>query len=98
MVRRFVPRRNGHRIMGIVPVADTDSGVCALSINHFRITAGGRPAQGGASMRSTGRCIQDGLTRCRTAGAVVLALGLMLGGCGVGETFQRGYMLPEGAL
>ncbi|HTV30763.1 MAG TPA: outer membrane protein assembly factor BamE [Xanthobacteraceae bacterium] len=49
-------------------------------------------------MRSTGRCIQDGLTRCRTAGAVVLALGLMLGGCGVGETFQRGYMLPEGAL
>jgi outer membrane protein assembly factor BamE (lipoprotein component of BamABCDE complex) len=28
----------------------------------------------------------------------ILALSLMLGGCGVGETFQRGYMLPEGAL
>ena len=27
----------------------------------------------------------------------ILGLGLMLGGC-VGETFQRGYMLPDGAL
>ena len=35
----------------------------------------------------------------RTAGAcaAVLALGLMLAGC-VGETFQRGYVLPDGAL
>jgi outer membrane protein assembly factor BamE (lipoprotein component of BamABCDE complex) len=37
-------------------------------------------------------------TRRRTAPyVVVLALGLMSAGC-VGETFQRGYMLPDGAL
>jgi len=29
--------------------------------------------------------------------AVIVALGLMLGGC-FGETFQRGYVLPDGAL
>jgi outer membrane protein assembly factor BamE (lipoprotein component of BamABCDE complex) len=31
------------------------------------------------------------------AGAAVLGLGLLLGGC-FSETFQRGYVLPEGAL
>jgi outer membrane protein assembly factor BamE (lipoprotein component of BamABCDE complex) len=31
------------------------------------------------------------------AGAVLLALALMLAAC-TGETFQRGYVLPEGAL
>ncbi len=37
-------------------------------------------------------------TRQTTAACVVLiALGLMPGGC-FGETFQRGYVLPEGAL
>src|SRR5580693_1164816 len=97
MVRCSVPRRNGHRIMGIVPVADTDSGVCALSINHFRTRAGSRKAQGGASMRGKVRYIQDGSPRSSAACAVVLTLGLMLAGC-TGETFQRGYMLPEGAL
>ena len=30
--------------------------------------------------------------------AVLLALALALGGCVFGETFQRGYVLPEGAL
>jgi outer membrane protein assembly factor BamE (lipoprotein component of BamABCDE complex) len=35
-----------------------------------------------------------GLTAC----ALVLALALPLGGCLMGETFQRGYVLPEGAL
>ncbi len=30
--------------------------------------------------------------------ALSLALALPLGGCGFGETFQRGYVLPEGAL
>jgi outer membrane protein assembly factor BamE (lipoprotein component of BamABCDE complex) len=49
-------------------------------------------------MRSTVRCIQDRPPRCSVACAAILALGLMLGGCAVGETFQRGYMLPEGAL
>jgi outer membrane protein assembly factor BamE (lipoprotein component of BamABCDE complex) len=35
-----------------------------------------------------------GLTAC----ALALALALPLGGCLMGETFQRGYVLPEGAL
>ena len=30
--------------------------------------------------------------------AAVLALGLMLGGCLFTETYQRGYIVPEGAL
>ncbi|MGB6538909.1 MAG: outer membrane protein assembly factor BamE [Xanthobacteraceae bacterium] len=38
-----------------------------------------------ASRRSTAACL------------LVLALGLLPGGC-FGETFQRGYVLPEGAL
>jgi outer membrane protein assembly factor BamE (lipoprotein component of BamABCDE complex) len=49
-------------------------------------------------MRAKFRCIQDGSPHRSAACAVVLMLGLMLGGCAVGETFQRGYMLPEGAL
>jgi outer membrane protein assembly factor BamE (lipoprotein component of BamABCDE complex) len=35
--------------------------------------------------------------RASVACAMVLALGLMPGGC-FGETFQRGYVLPDGAL
>src|SRR5271168_3919284 len=30
--------------------------------------------------------------------AVMVALALALAGCGTGETFQRGYLLPDGAL
>jgi outer membrane protein assembly factor BamE (lipoprotein component of BamABCDE complex) len=42
--------------------------------------------------------LQLGSTRRTTAAClVILALGLMPGGC-FGETFQRGYVLPEGAL
>jgi outer membrane protein assembly factor BamE (lipoprotein component of BamABCDE complex) len=40
---------------------------------------------------------QNGERRGLTAYALVLALALPLGGC-LGETFQRGYVLPEGAL
>jgi outer membrane protein assembly factor BamE (lipoprotein component of BamABCDE complex) len=29
---------------------------------------------------------------------LALALAMPLGGCSFGETFQRGYVLPEGAL
>jgi outer membrane protein assembly factor BamE (lipoprotein component of BamABCDE complex) len=36
--------------------------------------------------------------RRATACALILALALPLGGCFFGETFQRGYVLPEGAL
>ena len=32
------------------------------------------------------------------AAALTLALGLPLGGCFVTETYQRGYLIPEGAL
>jgi outer membrane protein assembly factor BamE (lipoprotein component of BamABCDE complex) len=32
------------------------------------------------------------------AAALVLALGLPLGGCFITETYQRGYLIPEGAL
>lgn len=40
----------------------------------------------------------QGVTRRTTAAClVILALGLMPGGC-FGETFQRGYILPDGAL
>lgn len=30
--------------------------------------------------------------------AAVVALGLLVGGCSTGQVFQRGYVLPEGAL
>jgi outer membrane protein assembly factor BamE (lipoprotein component of BamABCDE complex) len=33
-----------------------------------------------------------------TARAAIFALALALAGCGTGETFQRGYVLPDGAL
>ena len=37
--------------------------------------------------------------RPAVARAAAVSLSLLLGGCfGVGETFQRGYVLPEGAL
>ena len=41
----------------------------------------------------------DSITRpgARSARAATLALALLLGGC-FGETFQRGYVLPDGAL
>jgi outer membrane protein assembly factor BamE (lipoprotein component of BamABCDE complex) len=39
----------------------------------------------------------SGPRRTSAACLVILALGAMPGGC-FGETFQRGYMLPEGAL
>jgi outer membrane protein assembly factor BamE (lipoprotein component of BamABCDE complex) len=32
------------------------------------------------------------------AAALVLALGLPLGGCFITQTYQRGYLIPEGAL
>jgi outer membrane protein assembly factor BamE (lipoprotein component of BamABCDE complex) len=46
-------------------------------------------------MRST--VAQQRTWRASTAYALLLALALPLGGC-FGETFQRGYVLPDGAL
>jgi outer membrane protein assembly factor BamE (lipoprotein component of BamABCDE complex) len=48
-------------------------------------------------MQSKGRLTQGGARRTTAACFVILALGLMPGGC-FGETFQRGYVLPDGAL
>jgi outer membrane protein assembly factor BamE (lipoprotein component of BamABCDE complex) len=64
-----------------------------MSASGVRQAAGGRKVVG-ASMRG------DAVTkraRRPVACAAVLALALSLGGC-FGETFQRGYVLPEGAL
>jgi outer membrane protein assembly factor BamE (lipoprotein component of BamABCDE complex) len=41
--------------------------------------------------------LQRGRRRGAASRLVILALALSLGGC-FGETFQRGYVLPEGAL
>jgi outer membrane protein assembly factor BamE (lipoprotein component of BamABCDE complex) len=46
-------------------------------------------ARGGLAARGT--------RRTTAACLVIMALGLMPGGC-FGETFQRGYVLPDGAL
>ena len=45
-----------------------------------------------------GNRVQMTAGRSAAAYAVLLALALSLGGCFFGETFQRGYVLPEGAL
>ena len=44
-----------------------------------------------------GGLTRSGTRRASAACLVILALGLMPGGC-FGETFQRGYVLPDGAL
>jgi outer membrane protein assembly factor BamE (lipoprotein component of BamABCDE complex) len=46
---------------------------------------------------NSGSLTQGGTRRTTVACLVVLALGLVPGGC-FGETFQRGYVLPDGAL
>jgi outer membrane protein assembly factor BamE (lipoprotein component of BamABCDE complex) len=48
-------------------------------------------------MRGKGGPTRGGPWRSTAACFVVLALGATPGGC-FGETFQRGYMLPDGAL
>ena len=42
--------------------------------------------------------LQSGKSRALASYAAIFALTLSLGGCLFGETFQRGYVLPEGAL
>ena len=41
--------------------------------------------------------VHSGETRAAASYALIVALALTLGGC-FGETFQRGYVLPEGAI
>ncbi len=50
--------------------------------------------RGGWGQRQGSRGKRGGIAAC----ALVLALALPLGGCFFGETFQRGYVLPDGAL
>jgi outer membrane protein assembly factor BamE (lipoprotein component of BamABCDE complex) len=50
--------------------------------------------RGGRGHRQTRRGKRRGVAVC----ALVLALALPLGGCLFSETFQRGYVLPDGAL
>src|ERR1700677_399132 len=47
--------------------------------------------------RMPNRFLQRGRSRNAASSIVVFALALSLGGC-FGETFQRGYVLPDGAL
>jgi outer membrane protein assembly factor BamE (lipoprotein component of BamABCDE complex) len=53
--------------------------------------------RGKASVSGGGSLTARGPRRTSAACLVILALGLMPGGC-FGETFQRGYVLPDGAL
>jgi outer membrane protein assembly factor BamE (lipoprotein component of BamABCDE complex) len=48
-------------------------------------------------MGTRGDLVQRGAARAAASCTLIFALGLALGGC-FGETFQRGYVLPEGAL
>jgi outer membrane protein assembly factor BamE (lipoprotein component of BamABCDE complex) len=48
-------------------------------------------------MQSKSRKTHSETRRSRAAWLLILALGLVPAGC-AGETFQRGYMLPDGAL
>jgi len=52
---------------------------------------------GTAKSNGSGTLTQGSARRTSAACLVILALGLMPGGC-FGETFQRGYVLPDGAL
>jgi len=50
-------------------------------------------------MGTTSRMQSRSISRRRAAAATAaLALGLMLGGCLFTETYQRGYIVPDGAL
>jgi outer membrane protein assembly factor BamE (lipoprotein component of BamABCDE complex) len=64
-----------------------------MPVSGVRQAVRGRKVMG--SMRGNGG--QGGERRRIAALALVCALALPLGGC-LGETFQRGYVLPEGAL
>src|SRR5215813_9976071 len=50
-------------------------------------------------MGTTSRMQSRSISRRRAVAATAaLALGLMLGGCLFTETYQRGYIVPDGAL
>jgi len=43
-------------------------------------------------------CHKSIRSRTLKTATAALALGLQLGGCGMGQVYQRGYVMPEGAL
>jgi outer membrane protein assembly factor BamE (lipoprotein component of BamABCDE complex) len=69
------------------------NGRCKSPVRRVRQLIAGRKVE--ARMR--GGFHPERTRRAMAARAAVLALGLLLGGC-FSETFQRGYVLPEGAL
>ncbi len=96
MVRSSELRRNSRRIIGIVRLADAApagtriANIAALGVRQAAVG------------RKVGMRMRGGLARSRSGTgrrgcAAIVALGLSLGGC-FGETFQRGYVLPDGAL
>src|SRR5579884_2106684 len=105
-------RRNGRRIMGLVlnsrcrrkRGAGRFTRISRLRISpgrRYGATAGGSWVQGGAVMRGSaaagGQSQKFSARRTTAACLMVFALGGLPGGC-FGETFQRGYVLPDGAL
>ena len=97
MMRVLESRRNGARIIGI---ARTRGGG-AKAPSRGRLSFPGF----GVRQRAVGRKVDGDEGRSWAAWArtgsgklhAVLALALALAGC-FGETFQRGYVLPDGAL
>jgi len=81
-----------------VPAAATRDG--GLLVAKLGVTAAGGRMQGrmrGADEGMKGDPGANERGRAATSRALIVALALTLGGC-FGETFQRGYVLPEGAL
>src|SRR5208282_3160642 len=98
MLRLWGLRRNAGKIIEIArrphpPAYHSAAANCQLWVSGVRQAAVGRKVDVG--MRR-GR-VHSGGRRAAASYALIVALALALGGC-FGETFQRGYVLPEGAL
>src|SRR6266851_3518956 len=98
-------RRNRRDIIGLAchparPGRSPSGGPCDCRGDYRRVRHGA--GEGNSDMGTSSRMNSRRPTRmsrvavAKTAAAVV-ALGLMLGGC-FSETYQRGYIVPEGAL
>ena len=99
MVRAWDLRRNRARIIGIASnLAKAASAAADCQFCGFRGTARDGWVQGG--IEDVGHRHHDGTRSFRTrrfGGVLCRARRCCCGGC-FGETFQRGYVLPEGAL
>lgn len=79
--------------MSVDPSCRRNAADCYLWASGVRQAVRGRKV----NARMLGRRGQTGYRRAGTAIGLILALSVTLGGC-FGETFQRGYLLPDGAL